>query len=204
MTFLINPSLAYVLVVVSITLFFLWQLNPKAKKLKIGMIIFLIAAGLELIFSRLNPWAFLIVTLSPLPFSFAVRQARPHNPLFLLSISMLVLGSFFLFVDQNNQPVVSNRWAWVSILSAIITWYSTERLRNIEGRRSSNDSDTVVGLLGETITDIEPYSAGSVLVDGEVWQARSKEPIPAGNAVRVVRQDGFWLTVKIVGTLPKK
>ena len=51
---------------------------------------------------------------------------------------------------------------------------------------------------------IESHSAGSVLVDGGVWQARSKEPIPAGSTVRVLRQDGFWLTVKKVEQLTKR
>jgi membrane-bound ClpP family serine protease len=156
------------------------------------------------IYLRVNPWAFLVVALSPLPFFSAVRQERPQNPLFLLSIAMLNIGSFFLFVDQENQLLVSNRWAWVAVLSAIILWLSIERLRNVEGARVSNAADSVVGLLGETITDIEPYSAGSVLVDGVVWQARSKEPIPAGKTVRVVRHDGFWLTVKKAEKLSKR
>lgn len=66
-----------------------------------------------------------------------------------------------------------------------------ERLRNREGAMISHDPDSVIGLLGETITDIEAHSAGSVLVGGEVWQARSKELIPVGSTVRVLRQEGF-------------
>ena len=91
----------------------------------------------------------------------------------------------------------------MSVLSATIIWISTERIRNINGVRLSDDPDSVVGLIGETITEIEVHSAGSVLVEGDLWQARSKEPIPAGSRVRVLRQDGFWLTVKKVENLPK-
>ena len=203
MAFLTNPNLAYALVVTGVTLFFLTQINPK-KILEIGMVFCLIAAGLEFLYLRVNPWAFLVVALSPLPFLSAVRQARPQNPLFFIAIAMLTIGSFFLFVDQNNQPIVSNRWAWVSVLSATIVWISTEGLRNAEGVRLGNDPDSVVGLIGETITDIEVHSAGSVLVNEELWQARSKEPIPAGRTVRVLRQDGFWLTVKKVEKLNRK
>lgn len=204
MAYLVNPNLAYVLIIVGITLFFLVQLNPKSKNLKIGMAVFLAAAVLELLFIRVNPWAFLGVALSPFIFMYAVRQGHPHNPLFLLSIGLLVLGSFFLFMDQENQPLVSLRLAWVSVLSAAITWISTERLRNVQGGRVSNSADSVVGLIGKTMTDIEPYSAGSVLVDREVWQARSEKPIPAGSTVRVLRQDGFWLTVKQVESMTQK
>ena len=204
MAFLSNPNLSYVLVVIGITLIFLANINSQTKLLNIGIVLCFIAIVLTFLYLRINPWAFLIVALSPFAFATAVRQARPQNLLVIISIFILAIGPFFLFVDQDNQPLVSNRWAWVSVLSAIIIWISTERLRNVEGVRLSNDPDSVVGLIGKTQTDIEVHSAGSVLVDGELWQARSKEPIPAGSTVRVLRQDGFWLTVKKVENLTKK
>ena len=71
MAYLVNPNLSYVLIVISITLFLLVQLNPESKTLKVGAVIFLIAAGVELLFLRVNPWALLIVALSPLPFIIA-------------------------------------------------------------------------------------------------------------------------------------
>jgi membrane-bound ClpP family serine protease len=83
-------------------------------------------------------------------------------------------------------------------------WIISEGLRNAEGARVGNDPNSVVGLIGETQTDIEAHSAGSVLIEGEIWQARSKKPIPAGSPVRVLRQDGFWLTVKQVEKITKK
>jgi membrane-bound ClpP family serine protease len=83
-------------------------------------------------------------------------------------------------------------------------WLLSEGLRNAAGARVGNDPDSVIGLIGETQTDIEAHSAGSVLIEGEIWQARSKEPIPAGSTVRVLRQDGFWLTVKKVEKATKK
>lgn len=192
MAFLTNPNLAYILCVVGITLLFLADIYSQTTILKIGMVFCVIATVLGLLYLRVNPWAFLVVALSPLLFSSAVRQARPGNPLFLISIFMLVIGSYFLFVDQDNLPLVSNRVVWVSVLSATFIWISTERLRNVEGVRLSDVPESPIGLIGETITDIEPHSAGSVLVDGELWQALSKEPIPAGNTVRVLRQNGFF------------
>jgi len=204
MAFLTSPNLAYILVILGITLIFLANMNSKTTILNIGLVFCAIAVVLAFLYLRVNPWAFLVVALSPLLFSIAVRQERPKKYILVISIFMLAIGSFCLFVDQDNRPIVSNRWAWVSVLSATVLWISTERLRNVEGRRLSNDPDSVIGLIGETITDIEPYSAGSVLVDGELWQARSKERIPTGSMVRVLRQDGFWLNVKKVENLTKK
>jgi membrane-bound serine protease (ClpP class) len=205
MIFLINPNLAHLLVVASIVLILLTDINPKSMKLKIGMALCCVGAGVEFIYLKVNPWALLLVAFSPLPFLITVRQEHAYNPLFLITILMLVIGSVFLFVDQNNRPLVNFGLAgFVSIIYASIIWISTERIRNAEGIRLNNDSDSIVGLIGEARTDIEAHSAGSVLVEGEIWQARSKQPIHAGDTVRILRQDGFWLTVKKVENLTKK
>jgi membrane-bound serine protease (ClpP class) len=205
MAFLINPNLAHLLVVVGVMLLLLTNINPKSTMLKVGMVLCLVAAGVEFVYLKVNPWAFLVVALSPLPFFIAIRQARPQNPLFLISILMLAISSVFLFVDQNNRPVVNYGLAgFVSTLCSALIWITTDGIRNAEGARLSNDPDSVVGLIGEARTDIEAHSVGSVLVEGELWQARSKKPIPAGSTVRILRQDGFWLTVKEVEKLTKK
>ena len=163
------------------------------------MLLCLAVAALEFVFRKVNPWAFLVLALSPLPFFLAVRQARAQNPLFLLTILMLAISSVLLFVDQNNYPVaISGPAGFASTLCGAVIWIASEDLRNVEGARLSDHADSVVGLVGETRTEIEPHSAGSVLVEGELRQARSKKPIPAVSTVQILRQDGFWLTVKKV------
>jgi membrane-bound ClpP family serine protease len=91
MAFLTNPNLAQLLIVVGVTLLLLTSIHPKSRMLRFGMLLCLAAAGVEFIFLKVNPWAFLVLALSPLPFFLAVRQARAQNPLFLLSIIMLTL-----------------------------------------------------------------------------------------------------------------
>jgi membrane-bound serine protease (ClpP class) len=205
MEFLINPSMAYLLIVTAVMLS-LWTFNdPKSTWQKGGMVLCFAAAGYEFVYLKWNPLALLVVALSPLPLFIAIRQARIHSPLFLITILMLTMGSTFLFVDQNNRPAVHyGLAAIVSVFCATFIWIGIGRMRNAEGARLSNDPDSVIGLIGEVRTDIESHSAGSVLVEGELWQARSKNPIPAGATVRVLRQDGFWLTVKEVEKLPKR
>jgi membrane-bound serine protease (ClpP class) len=204
MAFLANPNLAHLLVVLGVMFLLLTNINPNSTKLKVGMVLCLVAAGVEFIFLRVNPWAFLVLALSPLPFFIGVRQARSQNPLFLISILMLAISSVFLFMDESGRPaVIVGPAGFVSTICGAIIWITTEGIRNAEGARLSNEPDSVVGMIGETRTDIEPHSAGSVLVDGELWQARSRTPIPAGSMVRILRQDSFWLTVKKVEKLTK-
>ena len=203
MEFLINPTIAYLLIVTAVMLSLRVFNDPKSLWPKVGMVLCFVAAGVELFYLKWNPMALLVVALSPMPLFIAIYQTRLHSSLFLITILMLTLGSAFLFVDQNNRPVVDLAGI-VSVFCATFIWITTNRLRNAEGKRLSNDPDSVVGLIGEVRTDIESHSAGSVLVEGELWQARSKKPIPAGAAVRILRQDGFWLTVKEVEKLPQK
>jgi membrane-bound ClpP family serine protease len=205
MDLLINPTIAYLLIVTAAMLS-LWAFNdPKSTWQKVGMVLCFAAAGYELVYLKWNPLALLVVALSPLPLFIAIRQARLNSPLFLITILMLTMGSTFVFVDQNNRPAVDyGLAAIVSVFCATFIWIGTGRMRYSEGVRLSNDPDSVVGLMGVVQREIELHSAGSVLVDGEVWQARSKKAIPAGATVRVLRQDGFWLTVKEVEKLPKR
>ena len=127
------------------------------------------------------------------------------NPLFLATILLLSLGAVYLFVDENGQPLVNlGIAAIVSIFGGLWIWVSVVRARDPEGARTSNDPDSVVGMIGEVRTDIEPYSTGLILVDGVLWRARSKENIPAGRMVRVIRDDGIVLTVKEANTVMKK
>jgi membrane-bound serine protease (ClpP class) len=52
----------------------------------------------------------------------------------------------------------------------------------------------MVGKIGEARSKI--HEEGSVYVSGEMWSARSDNPIPAGSSIRVVRREGFILVVE--------
>jgi membrane protein implicated in regulation of membrane protease activity len=56
-------------------------------------------------------------------------------------------------------------------------------------------------MTGQVWVAIEPSALGSVKIEGDLWPARSKEIIPAGTLVRVIRQKGITLTVQKVENL---
>jgi membrane-bound serine protease (ClpP class) len=202
---LINPNVAYLLIVAAVMLFMLSINDPKSALPKVGMALCLVAAGYELVHLKGNPWAFLVVALSPLPFFVALHQTRLNLPVLIATILMLTMGSVFLFVDQNGRPVVNYLLAGgVSLACAEVIWITLRRTKASEGASSSDLSASVVGLIGEVFTDIEVHSTGSVKVEGELWQARSEKPIAAGNMVRVLRQDGPTLTVRKAEVWGKK
>ena len=102
MEFLINPNIAYLLIVAAVSLFLVTTIYPKSTIAKVGMALCFGMAGYELFYLKGNPWAFLVVALSPLPFIIAVRQTRVNLTLLFITIPMLTIGSFFLSVDQNG------------------------------------------------------------------------------------------------------
>jgi len=196
MEIIINPKVAYLLIFTGVLLLLIMFNDAKYSLPKVGATAFCFLAGIaEFFILDGNPWAFLIVVLSPLPYFIAMRQKRLHNPLFLFTIFMLTIGSAYLFADENRRPFANLGPAgMVFIFSGLFIWLMIQRAQT--GGKSQLIGDTLAGMTGEVWIAIEPFSIGSVRIDGELWQARSKEMLSAGTLVRVIRQNGVTLTVK--------
>ena len=67
--------------------------------------------------------------------------------------------------------------------------------RTMRGRVTTG-AEGMIGCGGVVVREIR--SEGTVRVRGELWTARAREPIPAGEAVRVVALDGLCLRVEQV------
>ena len=202
MEFIISPAVSYLLIFIGVMLLLVMFNDTKYSLPKLGVMAFCFVAGLaEFIYLHGNPWAFLVVVLSPLPFFVAVHQERRYSLLFLLTICMLTIGSAYLFTDDLQQPLASLGPAgMLSVFGGLFIWLAFERKRN--ENKAPLIGDTLVGMTGEVFVAIEPFTLGSVRIEGEIWQARSKETLPRGTLVRVVGQHGGTLTVKKVENIP--
>ena len=195
MDFLINPNIAYLSIVGAVVFVMLTFVMPRSRVPIIGFVICLATAWYEISQLKANPWDLIIAVLSPIPFYIAVRTSRLHFPLLFLSLLMVTLGSYFIFTEQNGTPTVNlNLVMGVSFLSALFAWGAYNRQKQKLNEEGIYDPDSVVGLIGEARTEID--SSGLVLLEGEIWRARSKTPIPAGSAVRVIRSGGGLLIVE--------
>jgi membrane-bound serine protease (ClpP class) len=196
MEFIINPKVAYLLIFTGVMLLLIMFNDTKYSWPKFIAMVFCVVAGVaEFLILDGNPWAFLIVVLSPLPYFIAMRQGRLHNPLFILTIFMLTIGSAYLFVDDDGRPFANlGLVGIVSIFGGLFIWSIIERTRT--AGKATLIGETLVGMTGQVWVAIEPFSIGSVRIEGEIWQARSKEILPAGTLVHVIRQEGVTLTVR--------
>ncbi len=205
MEYLINPTVAYLLIFTGAMLLLIMFNDTKYSLPKVGAMVFCFLAGIaEFIILHGNPWAFLVVVLSPLPYFIAMRQERFHSALYMFTIFMLSIGSAYLFVDESGQPLAKLGLAgMISVFGGLFVWFLVANRRTtLNAGKAPLIGETLVGLTGEVWVEIEPFALGSVKIEGDVWPARSKETLRAGTLVRVIRQRGITLTVQKVENLP--
>jgi membrane-bound ClpP family serine protease len=196
MTFLIDPNIACFFLITAVMFFLLMEGLPKSRFLKIGMVICLVAAGLELTQLKTNPWALILVAVSPVPYVWTLRQPRPQSILAFVTILMLAAGCSLLFWQGDTTIDVLPVAALFSFIYGRILLLVFIRVRDNRKTRLSDHSDSLIGLVGTAKSNIDKYEPGMVELDDEVWVACSKYPIAAGSRVRIIRFDGMYLIVE--------
>jgi membrane-bound serine protease (ClpP class) len=100
-----------------------------------------------------------------------------------------------MFPRTADQAIVNPFVAIiVSGLVAGFLWIAVRKSVEATSAKPTHDLATLLGQIGEARTTIN--EEGSVLVAGELWSARSENPIPAGSSIRVLRREGFILIVE--------
>ena len=203
MDFLLDPNVAYLILLGGVLLAMLSLASPGTGLLEIGAFFCMALAGYAIYNLSFNWWALLLLGLSLVPFVYAIQKPN-REPFLALSILLLVAGSVFVFPRTADQAIVNPLVAIIaSALVAGFLWIAVRKSVEATSARPSHDLTGLLGQVGEARTKIN--DEGSVLVAGELWSARSAEPIPAGSSVRVLRREGFILIVeKTVNTHSSK
>jgi membrane-bound serine protease (ClpP class) len=194
MDFLLDPNIAYLILLGGVLLAMMSLASPGTGLFEIGALFCIALGGYAIYRLSFNWWALLLLGLSIFPFLYAIQ--KPKRELFLgLSILLLVVGSVFMFPRTADGAIVNPIVAIVaSGLVASFLWIAVRKSVEATAARPTHDLEGLVGQTGEARTKIE--DDGSVLVAGELWSARSEQPIPAGSPIRVLRREGFILIVE--------
>jgi membrane-bound serine protease (ClpP class) len=194
MEFLFDPNIAYLILIGGVLMAMLSLASPGTGLLEIGAFFCIALAGYAIYNLSFNWWALLLLGLSIIPFVYAIQ--KPKRELYLaLSILLLIVGSVFMFPRTADQAIVNPIVAIIaSGLVAGFLWIAVRKSVEATNARPTHDLSGLVGQIGEARTKI--YDEGSVLVAGEMWSARSENPIPAGSSIRVLRREGFILIVE--------
>lgn len=196
MDILINPNLAYLLLVGGMVLLIVALFSPGTGFIEFGALIAILLGGLGLIglASQVNWWALALLVVGVIPFILTVR--RSHNLIYLgIAIFAFILGSAYLFKGETWwQPGVEPLLAViVSLAAGGFVWIATRKALEADQLQPTHDLAALLGAIGEARTKIN--DEGSVQVRGELWSARSQRPIPDGAKIQVVGRDGFILEV---------
>jgi membrane-bound serine protease (ClpP class) len=194
MNFLLEPNVAYIILLGSIFLSLMAIVTPGTGMLEVGAFFCLALTGYAVYNLSFNWWALILLMLSIVPFIYAVQ--KPKREIYLgLSILLLVIGSVFLFAIDGWKPTVNPFVALIAsgLLSAFL-WIVVRKTVQATSALPSHNLETLIGKIGDARTAI--HAEGSVQVGGEMWSARSDELISAGSKVRVLGRNGFVLVVE--------
>jgi membrane-bound serine protease (ClpP class) len=194
--FLLDPNIAYVILVGAALLTMMAVLNPGTGLLEIFALFMWLISGYIIFNMPINFWALGLMLLGVVLFLLSLRMFK--NLVYLgLSIAAVIVGSIFLFDQPGWQPAVNPVLAVVvSVFVAGFVWIVAQKALEADRMRPAHDLEALIGAIGEAETAIG--DEGSVQVAGELWSAKSDQAIPEGSQVRVVGREGFFLKVEQV------
>ena len=195
MEILLNPNVAYLILVIGVILTIMALFAPGTGVLEIGALFVLLLAAWEISQQPINLWALLLLILGVIPFILAVRKSQKLIYL-VIALIAFVIGSIYLFQgDYWWQPGVNPVLAIVtSVMACGFLWIAVTKVLESDRMRPRHKLANLSGEVGEARTDI--HSEGTVQIESELWSARSSVLIPEGSKVRVVRREGFILEVE--------
>jgi membrane-bound serine protease (ClpP class) len=112
----------------------------------------------------------------------------------MLTIIALVIALLFLSWPWNIVLVIGAALVDIAETGGFV-WWSRRRRRL---HPATVAAETIVGRTGVALARLDPQSpaaVGQVRIDGEIWNARSSEPIDPGATVLVAAVDGLVLEV---------
>jgi len=142
-------------------------------------------------------YAGLLLILLALALFIAEIKVTSHGLLTMGGLVSMVLGSLMLI--NTDAPFLRISLSIIIpaalLTAAFFTFLLTLALK-AQRRVAVSGAEGLINLIGVAQGPIQP--TGKVFVHGELWDARSSEPIEAGERVRVVKMEGLKLTVEKV------
>ncbi|HFC09612.1 MAG TPA: hypothetical protein ENJ54_07185 [Chloroflexi bacterium] len=191
----ITPNLAYLLLMSGTVVLILALITPGTGMLELSALFLLLAAGYTATQLAVNAWAVAVWIVGIVFFGLSLRRGRREGVWLALALLAMMVGSVFIFRTPDGGSAVS---PWLAVTVSLLVggsgWLVARKVLEAETRPPVHDLERLIGQVGEARTDIAPE--GSVYLDGEMWTARSEQPIPAGTRVRVLSREGLILEVE--------
>jgi len=119
-----------------------------------------------------------------------------HGVLLLGGIVSMLLGAMFLIRSPLTPGGVSFGVAVAAVLPfAFLTVFLMRLVLKSRGWKTATGKEELLGEAG-VVTAAVSGGEGMIRIHGELWRANSKETIPVGAKVRVLRVEGLKLDVE--------
>ena len=195
MDFLLDPNVAYILLVAGFMLVLLSIVIPGTGAPEAATVICLALAAYSVYNLSVNWWALLILLLSVITFYLAIQNVLRY-PLLALTIIGAIIGSIFFFPASSGHLISVNPLlaSAVSLFTIGYIWFAVEKSIAVSKVPPHHNLEALIGQTGEAKTAINQH--GSAQVAGELWSASSNTQINAGEQVKVIARKGFILVVE--------
>ncbi len=196
MTFLSDPNVAYLLLVLTVFFATLAVLVPGTGGLEVVTLFLALLSGYALLQLPVNLWALALLGVAGLAAAKGLSSPKRGGRWLGLAGLGFLLGSVFLFSLPGRPVGVHPALALTAtLLLGLYLWFGLRKgLEAWRQKPKVQDLERLIGQVGEARTAIAPQ--GTIYVAGETWSARSRVPIPAGQKVRVVERQGLTLIVE--------
>jgi membrane-bound serine protease (ClpP class) len=189
-----DPNIAFILMTLGTIGLIAELYNPGAILPGIVGAISLILAFYSLQTLPINYAGVLLILLSIVLFILEIKVVS-YGLLSLGGIASMVLGALMLvktdapFLKVSLSVIIPTVVTFGGLLLAV-TWLAVKSQR----RRPVTGSEGMIGTIAVAMTELSPR--GKVLLQGEIWDAVSEEPIHEGEESEVKAVAGLTLTVR--------
>lgn len=191
--FLMDPNIAFILLAIGALALYAEFNHPGAVVPGTVGIVFILLAAFAL---NLMPVRFASLALIVAAFVLFALEAKfvTHGVLTLGGIVLLTIGGLLLVDAPIPEMRVHLFTALaVSIPVGLITAFLMTVALRARRNKLVSGADGLIGEVGVARTPLTPK--GKVFIHGELWNAVSSAPVPAGTAVVVQRVEGLQLAV---------
>lgn len=195
---LINPNIAYILMMIGFLGLFIELIHPGAIFPGIAGLISLVLAFYAFAVLPVNFAGFLFIGLAIIFLIAEILTPASFGLLTLAGIISMILGSLML-IDASFSGLYVSLNVILPIamaLTAIVLFLMTNVLR-AHKKKVMTGAESMPGTEGKAETDILVGGEGQVFASGEVWSAinTGKDPISKGEKIKVVGVDKIKLLV---------
>jgi membrane-bound serine protease (ClpP class) len=191
-TLLANPSLLYVMLFLGLWIAITGAHAPGTGIIEITALVLIGMSLYVLTLLPTNWWAFLLMVSGAACFLMLPYVSARYAHLAEVGLAMQAVGGLALFADQGvSLPVV--------IVTMLLAWLYNRfvlmpALRSQRQKTDYHDYNEIVGAAGRVVKALDP--AGTVMVKGEIWSARSLDTLAEGTEIIVRERQGLQLIVE--------